>query len=136
PLHDVGKIGIPDQILLKPGKLTPEEFAVMKTHAAIGADLLAGSRSKMVQMAESIALTHHERWDGTGYPNGWKEKEIPIEGRITAVVDVFDALTNERPYKAAWPMSKAIAEITAQKGRQFDPQVVDAFLQVINAIEM
>lgn len=133
PLHDVGKIGIPDQILLKPGKLTPEEFDIIKTHAEIGANLLAGGRSEMVQMAERIARTHHERWDGTGYPAGLKGEEIPIEGRITSVVDVFDALTNERPYKKAWPLEEAIAEIESQKGRQFDPDVVDAFTRVLQS---
>lgn len=133
PLHDVGKIGIPDEILLKPGKLTPEEFAVMKGHAEIGANLLSGGRSELVQMAEIIARSHHERWDGTGYPNGLKESDIPLEGRVTAVVDVFDALTHERPYKRAWPVDEAIAEVVSQKGRQFDPDVVEAFLLVLDA---
>lgn len=132
PLHDVGKIGIPDQILLKPGKLTPEEFAIIKTHAEIGGNLLSGGRSEMVQMAERIARTHHERWDGTGYPQGIKETAIPLEGRITSVVDVFDALTNERPYKKAWTEEDAIREIEGQKGRQFDPAVVEAFIRVVH----
>ena len=131
PLHDVGKIGIPDQILLKPGKLTPEEFTIIKTHSDIGGNLLSGGRSEMVQMAERIARTHHERWDGTGYPQGIKETEIPIEGRITSVVDVFDALTHERPYKKAWPLPDALLEIKAQKGHQFDPDIVDAFFKVL-----
>ena len=133
PLHDVGKIGIPDQILLKPGKLSPEEFSVIKTHTLIGANLLAGGRSEMVQMAERIARTHHERWDGSGYPHGLQSEEIPLEGRITAVVDVFDALTHERPYKQAWSKSEAVSEIQNQRGRQFDPAVVTAFLRVIGA---
>jgi putative two-component system response regulator len=128
PLHDIGKIGIPDDILLKPGKLTPNEFTVMKTHASIGASLLSGGQSDLVQLAESIAHTHHERWDGTGYPRELKEKEIPIEGRILAVVDVFDALIHVRPYKKAWPMDEALHEIKRQSGRQFDPLVVEAFL--------
>jgi putative two-component system response regulator len=130
PLHDVGKIGISDLILLKPGRLTQEEYVVMQTHAQVGASLLAGGRSELVQMAERIALTHHERWDGTGYPHGLKGEEIPIEGRILAVVDVFDALTHERPYKPAWRMEDALAEIRAQSGHQFDPTLVDAFLSL------
>jgi putative two-component system response regulator len=131
PLHDVGKIGIPDSILLKPGKLTPEEFDVMKTHAEIGANLLAGGRSQLVQMAELIARSHHERWNGAGYPHGLSGENIPLEGRIVAIVDVFDALTHERPYKAAWTVEAAVEEIKSQRGRQFDPRVVDAFLQTL-----
>ncbi len=127
PLHDVGKIGIPDAILLKPGRLTGEEFEVIKTHTTIGAEILAGSRSPLLRLAERIALTHHERWDGGGYPSGLGGEEIPIAGRIVAVADVFDALTHERPYKQAWPVEKAVDEILSQAGRQFDPCVVDAF---------
>ena len=130
PLHDVGKIAIPDSILLKPGKLTPEEFAVVKTHTTIGSRLLANGRSDLIKMAEIIALTHHERWDGTGYPQGLAGEAIPIEGRITSVADVFDALTHKRPYKPAWPTEEAIAEIKKQAGRQFDPTVTDAFLEL------
>jgi putative two-component system response regulator len=130
PLHDVGKIGIPDNVLLKPGKLTPEEWNQMKTHTLIGAGILRGSRFPLLQMAEEIALTHHEKWDGTGYSPGLKEEAIPLAGRIVAVADVFDALTHERPYKKAWPVSEAVQEIVAQKGRHFDPKVVDAFLQL------
>jgi len=130
PLHDVGKIGISDTILLKPGKLTPEEFEIVKSHAAIGARMLANGRSDMVQMAEAIALSHHERWDGAGYPQGLKEEVIPIEGRVVAVADVFDALTHERPYKKAWSVEEARAEIARQSAKQFDPRVVEAFLQV------
>ena len=128
PLHDVGKIGISDLILLKPGKLTDEEFATMKTHASIGAALLSGGNSELVQIAERIASTHHERWDGRGYPQGISGESIPIEGRILAIADVFDALTHERPYKNAWPVEEAVAEIARQSGSQFDPQVVEAFL--------
>ena len=128
PLHDIGKIGIPDGILLKPGRLTPDEFDSMKTHTTIGATVLEGSQSALAQLAERIALTHHERWDGTGYPRGLKGEEIPIEGRILAIVDAFDALTHERPYKRAWTVEEAIAEIKSQSGRQFDPAVVEAFL--------
>jgi putative two-component system response regulator len=127
PLHDVGKIGIPDAILLKPGRLTDEEFEVIKTHTRIGAEILAGSRSPLLRLAERIALAHHERWDGRGYPSGLCGEQIPIAGRIVAVADVFDALTHERPYKQAWPVEKAVGEILSQVGQQFDPCVVDAF---------
>ena len=130
PLHDVGKIGIPDNILLKPGKLTPEEFDIMKTHAAIGSSIMARHHTPLLQLASAIALTHHERWDGTGYPHRLAGEQIPIEGRILAVADVFDALTHERPYKQAWPVDEAIAEIERQSGRQFDPRVVDVFLSL------
>lgn len=130
PLHDVGKIGIPDAILLKPAKLTSEEFATMKTHAAIGAALLKDGQSPLVQVAEIIALTHHEKWDGSGYPQGLKGEEIPLEGRIVAIVDVFDALTNERPYKKAWLVSEALAEIQRSAGQHFDPRVAGAFLRL------
>jgi putative two-component system response regulator len=128
-LHDVGKIGIPDRILLAPRKLTPEEFEIVKSHTTIGAKILSGSRSPLMQMAEEIAWSHHERWDGTGYVGAFGE-EIPLMGRITTVADVFDALTHARPYKEAWPLEEAIAEILAQRDRQFDPRVVDAFLAI------
>jgi putative two-component system response regulator len=108
--------------------LTREEFDLIKTHTTIGASLLQGSQSALARLAERIALTHHERWDGTGYPHGLKGEEIPLEGRILSVVDVFDALTHERPYKKAWPVEEAIAEIKSQSGQQFDPAVVKAFL--------
>jgi putative two-component system response regulator len=127
PLHDVGKIGIPDAILLKPGRLTDDEFEVIKTHSRIGAEILTGSHSPLLRLAERIALTHHERWDGRGYPSGLSGEEIPIAGRIAAIADVFDALTHERPYKQAWTVEKALGEIMDQAGRQFDPGVVDAF---------
>ena len=130
PMHDVGKIGISDMILLKPGKLTDEEFDTIKTHAAIGARLLAGGRSSLVKTAEIIAGSHHERWDGNGYPNQLAGEEIPIEGRIVAIADVFDALTHERPYKKAWPVEEARSEIERQSGKQFDPHIVEAFLRV------
>ena len=129
PLHDVGKIAIPDTILLKPGKLTPEEFAHMKTHTTLGAKMLSGGRFPLLQMAEEIALTHHEHWDGKGYL-GLQGESIPIAGRIVAVADVFDALINERPYKKAWSHQEAIEEIQRQSGRQFDPRIVQAFLEV------
>lgn len=127
PLHDVGKIGISDTILLKPGRLTEEEFRIMQTHTEIGARLLAGGNSELVTVAERIALSHHERWDGTGYPNKLAGRQIPIEARILAVADVFDALTHERPYKDAWPVDRAEEEIIRQRERQFDPEVVEAF---------
>jgi putative two-component system response regulator len=133
PLHDIGKIGIPDAILLKPGKLTDEEFEQIKTHATIGAEILSGSGSSLLRMAESIALTHHERWDGAGYPNGLAGERIPLPGRIVAVADVFDALTHERPYKQAWEIKEAVAEIFHQGGRHFDPSVVDAFVRLDHA---
>jgi putative two-component system response regulator len=132
PLHDVGKIGIPDQILLKPGRLTPEEFAIVRTHTAIGARILSGSRFPLLQLAEQIALSHHERWDGDGYTPGQKHDEIPLPGRIVAVADVFDALTQQRPYKNAWPLTEAFGEIDRQRGRQFDPGVAEAFLRVMD----
>jgi CHASE2 domain-containing sensor protein len=129
-MHDVGKIGIPDDILLKPGKLDDAEFEVVKGHTTTGGDILAGSRSRLVQMAETIARTHHERWDGTGYPAGLVGDEIPLEGRICAICDVFDALTSRRPYKEPWPAEEALAEIERQSGRQFDPELVALFLEM------
>jgi putative two-component system response regulator len=131
PLHDVGKIGIPDSILLKLGKLTDEEFALVKTHTTIGARILSGSRFSLLRMAEEIAFSHHEHWDGGGY-EGLVGEAIPLAGRIVAVADVFDALTHKRPYKAAWPIADAIAEIERQRGGQFDPNLVDGFLSVIH----
>ena len=128
PLHDVGKIAIPDAVLAKRGKLSVTEYAQMQTHTTVGAQMLAGSPFALLEMAEQSALTHHERWDGRGYPAGLAGEAIPIAGRIVAVADVFDALTHTRPYKAAWSASDAIAEMTGQSGRQFDPQVLDAFL--------
>jgi putative two-component system response regulator len=130
PLHDVGKIGIPDAVLLKLGKLTLDEFELVKTHTTIGARILSGSRFEVLRLAEEIAFSHHERWDGDGYV-GISREQIPLAGRIVAVADVFDALTQKRPYKAAWPVTEAIAEIERQRGRQFDPEIVDAFLRVI-----
>jgi putative two-component system response regulator len=128
-LHDVGKIGVPDAILLAPRKLSSEEFEVVKTHTTIGARILSGSRSALLKLAEEIAFAHHERWDGHGYA-GLAGEEIPLSGRITTVADVFDALTHDRPYKRAWPVDAAVAEIRRGRGRQFDPGVVDAFLGI------
>ncbi|WP_456833132.1 HD domain-containing phosphohydrolase [Deinococcus sp. UYEF24] len=130
PLHDVGKIGISDGILLKPGRLTAEEFELVKAHSEIGAGILHGGHSPLVKMAEVIARTHHERWDGSGYPAGLAGEAIPLVGRIVAVADVLDALVSERPYKQAWSLPAAIAEIKTEAGRQFDPQVVAALLRL------
>jgi putative two-component system response regulator len=130
PLHDVGKIGVPDTILLKMGKLTPAEFEVVKQHTVIGARILSCGKFPLLRLAEEIAFCHHERWDGDGYA-GMRGTDIPLAGRIVAVADVFDALTQQRPYKPAWPVAEAIAEIDRQRDRQFDPGVVDAFLRVI-----
>lgn len=130
PLHDVGKIGIPDSVLMKLGKLTHEEFELVKTHTTIGARILSGSRFGVLRLAEEIALSHHERWDGGGYA-GTSADRIPLAGRIVAVADVFDALTQERPYKTAWSVADAIAEIEHQRARQFDPIIVEAFLRVV-----
>lgn len=130
PLHDIGKVGIPDSILLKAGKLTQEEWAVMKTHTRIGADILGGSPHRLLQLASEIALTHHERHDGSGYM-GLAGNDIPLSGRIVAVADVYDALTHERPYKPAWSMAEATREIVSQRNRQFDAGIVDAFMAVL-----
>ena len=128
PMHDIGKIGIPDAVLLKEGPLTAEEDAVMKTHPRIGYDILKGSPSKYLSMGAIIALGHHERFDGSGYPNGLHGDDIPIVARIVAVADVFDALVSERPYKHAWTVEESFAFLISQKGKQFDPRCVDAFL--------
>ena len=130
PLHDVGKIGIPDKILLKLGKLTADEFAMVRTHTTIGARILSGSRFPILRIAEEIAFSHHERWDGDGYAR-IPGDSIPLPGRIVAIADVFDALTQQRPYKDAWPVDQAISEIEQQRGRQFDPKLVEAFLRII-----
>ncbi|RYX83890.1 response regulator [bacterium] len=129
-LHDVGKIGISDNILLKPGRLTPDEFNIIKTHTTIGAALFEDGHSDLVQTAHRIALSHHERWDGNGYPQKLKGEEIPLEARLLSVADVFDALTHDRPYKTAWTIEDALAEIKKQSGSQFDPQVVELFEQL------
>ncbi len=131
PLHDVGKIGIPDRILLKVTEFSAEDFEEMKRHVTIGSKILSGSRSSLLQLAEVIALTHHERWDGSGYMK-LKREEIPLPGRIVTVADVFDALTHKRPYKDAWPIERARAEIAAQADKQFDPLVVEVFLKLLD----
>ena len=132
--HDIGKIAVPDRILLKPGRLTVEEREEMERHAMIGACMLEGSESDVMQLAEAVAHTHHERWDGTGYPRGLSGEDIPLAGRICAVCDVFDALLSERPYKAAWTFDDALAEIVRQRGSHFDPSVVDAFAPIARAM--
>ena len=129
PLHDVGKIGIPDAILFKPDLLTPAEYALMQRHVEIGVRILDNATSDLVQLAQVIAGGHHERWNGSGYPRGLIGTAIPIEARIAAIADVFDALCTERPYKRAWPLEEARDEIVAQSGQLFDPACVDAFLQ-------
>jgi putative two-component system response regulator len=130
-MHDVGKIGIPDHILLKPGRLDEHEFEVMRTHAAIGAEILGGSDSALLILARTIAETHHEKWDGSGYPKGLAGEAIPLEGRIVALCDVFDALTSERPYKKAWPIEEAMAHIQASAGSHFDPALVEVFSAIL-----
>lgn len=129
-LHDIGKIGLSDSILMKPGPLAPAEFLAQEKHTLMGANILAGSRFPVLRLAEEIALTHHESWDGTGYPRGLCEEEIPLSGRIVAVADVFDALTHARAYKAPWRLDDAVDEIKHQRGKKFDPAVVDAFLKI------
>ncbi|HSE68409.1 MAG TPA: HD domain-containing phosphohydrolase [Gemmatimonadales bacterium] len=128
PLHDVGKIGVPDRILLKPGRLTPRELGVMRTHTTIGARILGGGKSAMIQMAQRIAQSHHERWDGKGYPYGLAGEAIPLEARIVAIADFFDALTHDRPYRSARPVEIVRVEISRRSGAHFDPQVAEAFL--------
>lgn len=130
PMHDIGKIATPDAILRKPGALTPDEWKIMQQHCKQGALILEGSDSELLQLAEIIALSHHERWDGTGYPNKLKGAEIPIAGRITAIADVFDALTSKRPYKEAYSLEKSFDIIRNSRGSHFDPEVVDAFFAI------
>ncbi|RYG26680.1 HD domain-containing protein [bacterium] len=134
-LHDLGKIGISDSLLLKPGPFSPEERMEMERHTTLGAEILSGSRHPLVLMSHVVALTHHERWDGQGYPYGLKGTQIPIEGRIVAVCDVFDALTTQRPYKEAWSTDEAVDEIVSHSGSHFDPDVVAAFLRCLAEIE-
>jgi putative two-component system response regulator len=128
PMHDVGKIGIPDRILQKPGPLDSDEWQLMQSHAAIGAEIIGTHRHGMLAVARNIALTHHEKWDGSGYPNGLAGAAIPLEGRIAAIADVFDALTSVRPYKKAWTEEAALAFLVEQKGRHFDPALVELFI--------
>lgn len=134
PMHDVGKIGIPDAILQKNGKLDAAEWEVMRNHAQIGADIIGEHDSGLLQMARSIALTHHEKWDGSGYPNGLKGEEIPLTGRIVAIADVFDALTSVRPYKPAWSVEDTLELLRRESGKHFDPQLVELFLTLMPEI--
>jgi putative nucleotidyltransferase with HDIG domain len=133
-LHDIGKLGVPDAVLMKPGLLTDEERVVMQRHTVAGARILEGSESPLLVMGEQIALTHHERWDGGGYPLGLAGEAIPLVGRICAVADVFDALVSARRYKPGWPLGEALDELRAQRGRQFDPRLVDAFAPIAPAL--
>jgi putative two-component system response regulator len=135
PMHDVGKIGIPDHILLKPGKLDADEWQVMMTHTTIGAEIIGDHDSDLLKMAKTVAITHHEKWNGTGYPNGLSGEDIPLVGRIVAIADVFDALTNERPYKEAWPVERAVTLLKEESGHHFDPHLVSQFLEIMPQIE-
>lgn len=134
PMHDIGKIGIPDSILLKPGRLTPEERRIMQTHTTIGGDILSGGESDLLRMARDIALTHHEKWDGSGYPRGLAGEAIPMAGRIVALADVFDALTSERPYKKAWEVEEALQWIRESADGHFDPRLTELFFRVLSEI--
>lgn len=131
PMHDIGKIGIPDYVLLKPGKLDPDEWKIMKTHVDIGVEILSGSDSVLMDMAAEVAQNHHEKWDGSGYPCGLVGEDIPLTGRVVAVADVFDALTTERPYKKAWPIEDAVAFLREQSGKHFEPRLVELFLEIL-----
>ncbi|MFC1684295.1 HD domain-containing phosphohydrolase [Pseudomonadota bacterium] len=134
PMHDIGKLGIPDRILLKPGKLDAEEWEIMKSHSLKGAEILTGHPSELLRMAKDIALYHHEKWNGKGYPYGLNGKEIPLSARIVSIIDVFDALTSKRPYKEAWPLEQALDEIKAGRGEHFDPDITDAFFHILPQI--
>ena len=134
PMHDIGKIGIPDVILQKPGKLTPEEWDIMKTHTSVGASIIGDDNSSLLKVAHAIALYHHEKWDGSGYPTGLAGEAIPIEARIVAIADVFDALTSVRPYKTAWTIEAARDYIAQESGKHFDPDLVSAFMSVLPEI--
>lgn len=131
PMHDIGKLGIPDEILCKPGRLTPDEFEVIKGHPEIGAKILENPDSELLTVARQVALFHHEKWDGSGYPHGLKGEEIPLSARIAALADVFDALVSERPYKRAWTMDATLQLFEEQKGLHFDPNVVEAFNRIL-----
>jgi putative two-component system response regulator len=130
PLHDIGKIGIPDSVLLKPGILSPEEFEIMKRHTLVGAEILSGGRTPLMRTAAEIALCHHERWDGGGYPGGLQGAAIPLSARLVALADVFDALTHERPYREAWPLDDVLREMRRQAGMHFDPLLLEHFLEL------
>ena len=131
PMHDIGKIGIPDAVLLKPGPLDAQEWDVMRTHPHIGAEIIGNHGAHVLQLARSIALAHHEKWDGSGYPHGLAGEAIPLEARICAIVDVFDALTSTRPYKKPWSTEDAVAHIQSQAGKHFEPRLVDLFVALL-----
>ena len=135
PMHDIGKIGIPDAILGKQGRLTPEELKVMRQHPEIGARIIGEHPGGMLAMAHRIALSHHEKWDGSGYPRGLQGAAIPLEARIVAIADVFDALTSARPYKKAWPFDDAVAFLQGESGKHFDPDLVSAFLDLLPQVK-
>ena len=134
PMHDIGKIGIPDQILLKPGFLNEMEWNLMKKHTIFGADIIGKHTSTLLKNARIVALTHHEKWDGTGYPNGLSEEDIPLISRIIAIADVFDALTSARPYKNEWPVDKAFEHMSEEKGKHFDPKLIDSLFSIKDKI--
>ncbi len=134
PMHDIGKIGIPDRILLKPGKLDADEWLIMRRHAEMGGEILAGSDSPVIRLGEQIARSHHEKWDGSGYPSGLRGEEIPLAGRIVAVADVFDALTSRRPYKEPFTVERSVSIMREGRGAHFDPRVLDALLDVLDRI--
>ncbi|MYM25641.1 response regulator [Duganella sp. FT135W] len=134
PMHDVGKIGIPDSILRKPAALDPDEWKIMQSHATIGGDIIGKHQSGMLAMAYDVAVTHHEKWNGSGYPNGLQGEEIPLVGRIVAIADVFDALTSARPYKEAWPVEKAVEHMESQRDLHFEGRLVDLFFQQMPAL--
>lgn len=131
PMHDIGKIGIPDKVLMKPGKLDADEWETMKTHVDIGVEILSGSNSELMNMAAEVAQNHHEKWDGSGYPKGIAGEDIPFTGRVVALADVFDALTTERPYKDAWPVEEAVQFLKEQSGQHFEPRLVEHFLEIL-----
>ena len=134
PMHDIGKIGIPDRVLLKPGKLDHDEWKIMQSHTTMGAEILSGGESEIMKLSEVIALTHQEKWDGSGYPQGLKGEEIPLEARIVAIADVFDALTSIRPYKKAWTVEDAMNLIESESGKHFDPKLVPLFKNILPEI--
>jgi putative two-component system response regulator len=135
PMHDIGKIGISDHILLKPGRLDTAEWEIMKTHTLIGGEIIGEHDSDLLRLARSVALTHHEKWDGSGYPLGLAGAAIPLEGRVVSIADVYDALTSERPYKRAWSSDDALAYIQSESGKSFDPALIPAFLQQIEQVQ-
>jgi len=134
PMHDIGKIGIPDAVLLKPGKLDADEWHIMKKHAEFGAEIIGKHETPLLQMAEEIAICHHEKWDGSGYPNGLKGTDIPLSARIVAIADVFDALTSERPYKKAWSEERALTLLREESGRHFDPELIPHFFNSLSRV--